>query len=54
MIFNEKESQKFKEDFIATLTHDMKTPVIAELNTRTFFWKEDLVNSTKSKDKRLS
>lgn len=32
MIFNEKESQKFKEDFIATLTHDMKTPVIAELN----------------------
>lgn len=36
MIFNEKESQKFKEDFIATLTHDMKTPVIAELNTLDF------------------
>ena len=33
MIEAEKELQKFKEDFIATLTHDLKTPVIAELNT---------------------
>ena len=32
MITSEHEAQKFKEDFIATLTHDMKTPVIAELN----------------------
>lgn len=36
MIKNEKEAQKFKEDFIATLTHDMKTPVIGELNTLDF------------------
>lgn len=36
MIKSEKESQKFKEDFIATLTHDMKTPVIGELNTLDF------------------
>ncbi|MDD3236535.1 MAG: HAMP domain-containing sensor histidine kinase [Candidatus Gastranaerophilales bacterium] len=33
MIELEKESQKFKEDFIATLTHDLKTPIIAELNS---------------------
>ena len=32
MIEFEKESQKFKEDFVAALTHDLKTPVIAELN----------------------
>lgn len=36
LILNEKESQRFKEDFIATLTHDMKTPIIAELNTLDF------------------
>ena len=32
MIEQEKESQKFKDDFVAALTHDLKTPVIAELN----------------------
>ena len=32
MIEFEKESQKFKDDFVAALTHDLKTPVIAELN----------------------
>lgn len=32
MIELEKESQKFKDDFVAALTHDLKTPVIAELN----------------------
>ncbi len=32
MIAQEKESQKFKDDFVAALTHDLKTPVIAELN----------------------
>jgi len=32
LITSEHEAQKFKEDFIATLTHDMKTPIIAELN----------------------
>ncbi len=31
-IESEKESKKFKEDFVATLTHDLKVPVIAELN----------------------
>lgn len=32
MILLEKESQKFKDDFVAALTHDLKTPVIAEVN----------------------
>lgn len=32
MIEQEKESQRFKDDFVAALTHDLKTPVIAELN----------------------
>ena len=29
----EKEIRLFKEDFVATLTHDMKVPVVAELNS---------------------
>ena len=29
----EKQLQIFKEEFAATLTHDMKVPVIAELNS---------------------
>ena len=36
-IEREKESQKFKDDFIAALTHDLKTPVIAEVNTIKMF-----------------
>lgn len=37
MIEQEKESQKFKDDFVAALTHDLKTPVIAELNAINMF-----------------
>ena len=33
MIELEKESQKFKDYFVAALAHDLKTPVIAEVNT---------------------
>ena len=36
-IKREKEAQKFKDDFIAALTHDLKTPVIAEVNTIKMF-----------------
>lgn len=36
-IEREKEAQKFKDDFIAALTHDLKTPVIAEVNTINMF-----------------
>ncbi len=32
----EKQLRKFKEEFAATLTHDMKVPVIAELNSLNF------------------
>ncbi len=37
MIEQEKESQQFKDDFVAALTHDLKTPVIAELNAINMF-----------------
>lgn len=33
IIKNEKELRLFKEEFVATLTHDMKVPVVAELNS---------------------
>ena len=33
IIKHEKQLQMFKEEFAATLTHDMKVPVIAELNS---------------------
>ena len=33
IIRNEKQLRLFKEEFAATLTHDMKVPVIAELNS---------------------
>lgn len=33
IIKNEKQLQMFKDEFTATLTHDMKVPVIAELNS---------------------
>lgn len=37
IIKQEKQLQQFKEEFIATLTHDMKVPVIAELNSIDYF-----------------
>lgn len=36
IIKQEKEMRQVKEDFTATLTHDMKVPVIAELNSLDF------------------
>lgn len=36
----EKKQQEFKDDFVAALTHDMKVPVIAELNTLNFLLEE--------------
>lgn len=36
IIKQEKQLQLFKEEFAATLTHDMKVPVIAELNSLNF------------------
>lgn len=41
MIEMEKESQKFKDDFVAALNHDLRTPVIAELNAIKMLLKEN-------------
>lgn len=36
-ITNEKQLESLKEDFIATLTHDLKVPIVAESNMLNFF-----------------
>ena len=36
-ITNEKQLESLKEDFIATLTHDLKVPIVAESNVLDFF-----------------
>lgn len=36
-ITNEKQLESLKEDFIATLTHDLKVPIVAESNIINFF-----------------
>ncbi len=40
IIKQEKQLQLFKEEFAATLTHDMKVPVIAELNSLNYLLEE--------------
>lgn len=37
---NQKEIDSLKEDFVATLTHDLKVPIIAEANMLDFFLQE--------------
>lgn len=37
---NQKEIESLKEDFVATLTHDLKVPIIAEANMLEFFLSE--------------
>ncbi len=39
-ITNEKQLENLKEDFIATLTHDLKVPIVAESNMLNFFLEE--------------
>ena len=39
-ITNEKQLESLKEDFIATLTHDLKVPIVAEGNMLNFFLEE--------------
>ena len=36
-ITNEKQLESLKEDFVATLTHDLKVPIVAESNMLNFF-----------------
>lgn len=40
-VTNQKELEKLKEDFVATLTHDLKVPIVAESNMLEF-----LINET--------
>ena len=39
-ITNQKEMDRLKEDFVATLTHDLKVPIIAESNILDFLLEE--------------
>ena len=39
-VTNERELEKLKEDFVATLTHDLKVPIVAEANMLNFFLDE--------------
>ena len=39
-VTNERELEKLKEDFVATLTHDLKVPIVAETNMLNFFLDE--------------
>lgn len=35
-VTKEKENERLKDDFIATLTHDLRTPVLASINALEF------------------
>lgn len=60
---NQKEIESLKEDFVATLTHDLKVPIIAEANMLEFFLngkfgalnekQKEALNSMKSSNKEL-
>lgn len=39
-VTNEREIETLKEDFVATLTHDLKVPIVAESNMLNFFLNE--------------
>ncbi|MBR1907946.1 PAS domain-containing sensor histidine kinase [bacterium] len=39
-VTNQKELEKLKEDFVATLTHDLKVPIVAESNMLDFLMNE--------------
>ena len=40
-ITNQRELESLKEDFVATLTHDLKVPIIAETNMLELFLNEN-------------
>ena len=60
---NQKEIESLKEDFVATLTHDLKVPIIAESNMLDFFLSEkfgkindtqkEALNTMKNSNKEL-
>ena len=39
-VTNERELESLKDDFVATLTHDLKVPIIAETNMLELFLNE--------------
>ena len=62
-VTNQKELEKLKEDFVATLTHDLKVPIVAESNMLEFLSNEtfgeindkqrDVLNKMKVSNKEL-
>ena len=48
----QKETEKLRDDFIATLTHDMRTPLLAQIQTLKFFL-EGVVGDLDEKQKML-
>ena len=51
---DQKEIESLKEDFVATLTHDLKVPIIAEANMLEFFLKEKFGELTKNQKEALN
>ena len=50
----QKEAQRLREDFIATLTHDLRTPLLAAIQTLQFFTDGSLGNLTDKQNLLLS
>lgn len=50
----QKEAQRLREDFIATLTHDLRTPLLAAIQTLKFFTDGSLGELTEKQDLLLS
>ena len=50
---DQKEIESLKEDFVATLTHDLKVPVIAEANMLEFFLSEKFGTLTETQKEAL-
>ena len=51
---NQKEIESLKEDFVATLTHDLKVPIIAESNMLDFFLLEKFGKISKNQKEALN
>lgn len=53
-ITNQKELEKLREDFVATLTHDLKVPIIAESNILEFLINGKFGETTEKQHEALS
>lgn len=45
----QKETEQLRDDFIATLTHDLRTPLLAAIQMLRFFWMVQSVKFPKNK-----